>query len=134
MAKLQGNTRIYGAATIDTNLTIGGKIIPRIVSITSGTPITPAGDSAEVYEVTALATAATINAPSGSPVDGQKLVLRIKDNGTARALTWTTTSGAYRAIGVSLPTTTVLSKVTYVGCIYNAQDSYWDVIAVATQS
>jgi hypothetical protein len=61
-------------------------------------------------------------------------VLRFKDDGTARALTWTTTSGAYRAIGVTLPTTTVLSKVLYVGCIWNAQDSFWDVIALAQQA
>jgi hypothetical protein len=64
----------------------------------------------------------------------QKLIIRIKDNGTAQALTWTTTSGAYRAVGVLLPATTVVSKAVYVGCIYNGQDTFWDVVATAQQA
>jgi hypothetical protein len=76
---------------------------------------------------------ATIAAPSGSPVDGQKLIIRFKDNGTAQTLSWTTSSGAYRAVSITLPATTVISKVLYVGCIYNSQDTFWDVVAVAQQ-
>lgn len=110
------------------------RVNTRIQTVASSATITPTGDTADQYTVTALATAATIAAPSGTPVDGQKLVLRIKDNGTARALTWTTTSGAYRAVGVTLPTTTVISKVLYIGCIYNSQDTFWDVIAVVQQA
>jgi hypothetical protein len=80
-----------------------------------------------------LATSATIATPSGTPTDGQKLIIRIKDNGTAQALTWTTTSGAYRAVGVTLPVTTVAGKVLYIGCIYNSQDTFWDAVATAQQ-
>ena len=106
---------------------------PLTTATTTGTTITPTAGATNQYNVTALASAATIAAPSGTPVDGQKLTIRFKDNGTARALTWTTTSGGYRAVGVTLPTTTVISSVLYVGCIYNSQDSFWDVIAVAQQ-
>jgi len=60
-------------------------------------------------------------------------MLRIKDDGTARALTWTTTSGGYRIVGAILPTTTVVGKTTYVGLIYNAADTFWDVVAVGQQ-
>jgi hypothetical protein len=110
------------------------RVNPRIGSVASAATITPTADTADQYNITALATAATIAAPSGTPVDGQRLILRFEDNGTGRALTWTTSSGAYRAVGVALPTTTVPTKVTYVGCIYNAQDGFWDVIAAATQA
>lgn len=110
-----------------------GGITPRVSTTASSATITPTGASSDLYTVTALATGATIAAPSGTPVDGQRLTIRIKDNGTAQALTWTTTSGAYRQAGVALPTTTVISKVLYVGVIYNAQDTYWDVVAVAQQ-
>lgn len=120
--------------TTDTQTLTNKRITPRIVSIADAATITPTGDTADQYEVTALAQAATIAAPSGTPTDGQKLILRIKDNGTARGLTWTTTSGAYRAVSTTLPTTTVLSKVLYVGCVYNTQDTFWDVIAVAQQA
>ena len=87
------------------------------------------------YALTALANALTINADANAaPVDGQKMTFRIKDNGTARALTWTTGSAkSFRVIGTTLPTTTVVSKIVYVGCIYNAADARWDVIAVAQE-
>lgn len=89
----------------------------------------------EQSSITALANALTINADAGTPFDGQKFVFRFKDNGVARALTWTTgSSKAFRAIGVTLPTTTVAGKTTYVGCIYNSADSRWDVTAVTTEA
>jgi hypothetical protein len=110
------------------------RITQRIGTIASASTITPTGDTVDQYNVTALAAPATILAPSGTPTDGQKLIIRFKDNGTARALTWTTTSGAYRAVGVTLPTTTVLSKTLYIGCLYNAADAFWDVVASAQQA
>ena len=135
-----GTNQTTAATAAASTVTLSGaqtltnkRITPRIVSVASGSTITPTGDTADQYEVTALAAAATIAAPSGTPTDGQKLILRIKDNGTARALTWTTTSGAYRAVGISLPTTTVLSKVVYVGFIYNSQDTFWDAVATVQQ-
>ena len=99
--------------------------------ITSAATITPTSDTATQYEVSALAVTATIAAPSGTPQDGQKLILRIKDNGTSQTLTWTTTSGAYRAVGTTLPSATTAGKVGYYGCIYNSQDTFWDVVAIA---
>jgi len=109
-------------------------VTPRIQSVASAATITPTGDTADQYEVTALAVPATIAAPSGTPTDGQKLMLRIIDNGTSRALTWTTTAGAYRARNVILPTATVASNQMYVGCIYNSADNFWDVLSVSTGS
>ena len=64
------------------------RITQRVITITTSATITPTGDTADIYAVTAQAAAATIAAPSGTPTNGQKLTLRIKDNGTARALTW----------------------------------------------
>ena len=112
------------------------RINPRIISITgaAGGTITPTGDTADQYEITALGAAATFAIPSGTPVDGQKLILRMKDDGTGRALTWTTSAGGYRALGFTLPTTTVASKVLYIGCVYNSQDSFWDVMTAVQQS
>jgi hypothetical protein len=123
-------------ATLTGTQTLTNKrVTPRSVDIASATTITPTSDTADQYEVTALAAAATIAAPSGTPTDGQRLVIRIKDNGTGRALTWTTgSSGAFRAIGVTLPTTTVASKTMYIGCIYNAADLRWDAVAVSQEA
>ena len=100
---------------------------------TSGT-ITPPSNSYDQYNISGLTGAITLAVPSGTPTDGQRLTLKIEDNGTPRAITWTTTTGGYRIIGTVLPTTTVANKITYVGCVYNAADSFWDVIAVAQEA
>ena len=97
----------------------------------STSTITPNVSAYDQYSFTALATNLTINAPTGTPLDGNKLVIRILDNGLARTLTWDST---YTVIGVTLPTTTVVSKMSYIGAIYNAANTRWDVISVATQA
>jgi hypothetical protein len=121
------------AAAITGGTITGTRINPRVTNITSSSTITPPSDTVDQYSVTALAVPATIAIPSGTAVAGQKLTLRLKDDGTARALTWTTSAGGYRVIGSTLPTTTVVSKVVYIGCIYNATESFWDVVSVAQQ-
>jgi len=121
---LNGANTWSGIQTMD-------KIVPAIGTTTTNTTITPTGDSTPQYNTTALHTAATIAVPSGTPTDGQPMILRIIDDGTARGLTW---ASGYAAIGVTLPTTTVINKYLYVGCKYNAQSSKWDVLAVGQQA
>jgi hypothetical protein len=112
------------------------RITPRVNSTTTTTsPWAWNSDSYDQQGFTALANALTINADAGTPTDGQKTIFRIKDNGTARALTWTTgTTKSFRAIGVALPTITIANKNTYVGCIYNTADTRWDVVAVSQEA
>ena len=107
------------------------RLEPRIGTTASSATPTPSANTDDQYNVTALAAGATFAAPSGTPTDGQKLTLRIKDNGTARTLAF---NAIYRAIGVTLPTTTVISKTIYIGCIYNAADTKWDVVSVAQEA
>jgi hypothetical protein len=127
--------RIDSAGLVSVTGTISstGGVTVRNVSVASASPILPTSNTADQYNVTALAAGVTVSAPSGTPTNGQKLTLRIKDNGTAQTLTWTTTSGGYRVIGTTLPLTTVISKTLYVGLIYNSTDVFWDVVAVAQQ-
>lgn len=82
------------------------------------------------YQLTAIANATTIST-TGTGVAGQKLIIRLKDAGVAKALTW---DGIFRAVGTTLPTTTVVSKTHYIGCIYNATDTKWDAVAVVVQA
>ena len=114
-------------------MSIAGAVSTTSATIATGTTITPTTGNNQ-FDVTALATGATIAAPTGTAADGQKLIIRITDNGSAQTLTWTTSSGGYRIIGVTLPTTTTATKTTYVGCIYNSTASFWDVVAVTTQA
>lgn len=107
-------------------------VVEQITTTASSATPTPTGGSLRnFFTVTALAAGATFAAPSGTPANGNKLFIRIKDNGTARTLAY---NAIYRAVGVTLPTTTVISKTIYLGCIYNSADSKWDVIAVAQEA
>lgn len=104
-----------------------------IQTIASAATVTPTALN-QLVVISAQAAALTLAAPTGTPTQGQPLMIRIKDNGTARAIAWTSGTGGYRAIGVTLPTTTVINKTTYVGCIYNSTDLRWDVIGVTTEA
>ena len=125
-----------GATTVNANLTVTNgavtaRINPRVSTTASASSITPDVSAYDQYNFTALAATLAINAPIGTPVDGNKLIFRILDDGTSRTLNW---NGTYTAIGVVLPTTTTINKTTYVGCIYNANNTRWDVVAVSTQA
>ena len=102
----------------------------RTSAASSATP-TPNADTTDQYCLTALAEAAEFAVPSGTPVNGQKLTIRIEDNGTTRALTWNV---IYRVIGQTLPTDTTAGKLIYVGFIYNTTDTKWDVVAVTEEA
>jgi hypothetical protein len=97
------------------------KAAKRVTSEASNATPTPNADTTDVHIITALAVAATFGAPTGTPTQGQQLIIRIKDNATARTLGW---NAIYRAsTDLALPTTTVISKTLYLGFIYNATDS-----------
>jgi hypothetical protein len=106
--------------------------IPAMVTTTASTTSwTINADVTDVAIQTTLAGALTVNAPTGTLYDGQSLLLRIKDNGSARAITW---NGVFRAIGVTLPSTTVAGKYLYIGAFANTVDTKWDVLAVAQEA
>jgi hypothetical protein len=98
--------------------------------VTTNTTITPPSANSQ-YNVTALASDLVIAAPSGTPISGHRMILRIKDNGVSRALTWNAT---YFPIDITLPATTTAGKVLYIGIVYNDIESRWDVIAIAQEA
>jgi hypothetical protein len=118
VARSGANRKIAGSAVI-------GYQKSEIAS--SATP-SPAGDAARnLLIITALAEAAEFSAPSGTAVDGNLLMIRVKDNATGRALTY---NAIYRAMQNSLPATTTASKWLRMLFEYNAGDVKWDLIGV----
>ena len=101
-------------------------ITPRVQTVTSSATVTPTSAN-DLVVITAQAAGLTIANPTGTMVQGQALMIRIKDNGTARTIAFGTN---YRAIGITLPTTTVISKTIYLGCIWNATDTKFDVVGL----
>ncbi len=102
--------------------------LPITTTTASTATLTPNIDAADTFTITAQAAALSVANPTGTPVNGQKMTIRIKDNGTARAITWSGTQ--YRAsTDLALPTTTIATKTMYLGFIYNSTDTKWDLIA-----
>lgn len=106
---------------------------PRVGTTTSSATPTINTDSYDIYTITALAAAITSFTTnlSGTPTAGQKLIIRIKDDGTARAITW---GASFASRGVTLPTTTVAGKYLRVGLEWNEVASVWDCIASAQEA
>lgn len=76
-------------------------------------------DTTDQYNITALAAAITsmTSGLTGTPRDGQHLMIRFKDNGTARGIVW---GSKFLSSGVAtLLATTVISKTHLVGLIYD---------------
>lgn len=104
--------------------------VPVVQTVVSAATVTPTFAD-DMVEVTAQAAALALANPTGTAIPGLGIVIRIKDDGTARAISYDT---QYRAIGVTLPTTTVISKTLYLGMIFNSADTKWDVVSVAQQA
>ncbi len=107
------------------------RITKRVTSITSNATPTINTDNCDCVDITALAVAITSMTTnlSGTPTAFQSLVIRFKDDGTARAIAW---GASYSANGVALPTTTVISKLLTVGFIWNG--ATWGCVASAQEA
>lgn len=106
----------------------GGAFKETVVALSDGA--TPALD-ASLGNVFTLAAAGnrTIAVPT-NPVSGQKIIIRHLASGGARTLALNTGAGGFRfGTDVTALTETASGKYDYIGCIYNAVDSKWDVVA-----
>ena len=125
-------------ATERMRLTANGQInysplSPYVTSTTVAgtTNLTPTLNTSDTYIFIGTAASAytlTLNNPTGTPTQGQKMIMRFKDNGTQiMSLSWGT---QYRASSdLALPTATTAGKTLYLGFIYNSTDTKWDLIA-----
>ena len=108
----------------------GGGGVSNNGSTLSGT-ITPLANTSEQFNILGITGDITIDAPAGTPSDGQKLIIRIKDAGTSVNISWNV---IYRTIVTSLPTSTVPNKTAYIGFIYNTADTDWDAVAISLEN
>ena len=102
----------------------------RVTALTSHATPTINTDNCDAVDITAQAEAITSMTTnlSGTPANKDLLLFEIKDNGTARAITW---GASFVAGGVALPTTTVISKILTTLFQYSTANSLnkWRCIA-----
>jgi predicted heme/steroid binding protein len=104
------------------------RLNPTTTSFSYATTFTPDISASDTFAITGQAVNLSVANPTGTPVNGQKMIIRIKDDGTARTITWSGTQ--YRASSdLALPTTTIVNKTMYLGFIYNSTDTKWDLLA-----
>lgn len=133
---VKGNgTSAMTAATAGTDYlaptsTIQTRINPRTNTVTSSATPSINTDTTDEFTITALAAAITSMTTnlSGTPVNGQELMIRFKDNGTGRAITW---GASFVSSGVAtLLATTVANKTHYVKLRYDSTAAVWVCLAV----
>lgn len=101
----------------------------RTTTIADGTSITMNSDTTDIaIQVnTQAAGTLTINAPTGTPVDGQKIMLRLTST-NMQTFSWNAIFGG--STDMVLPTTSSgSSKEDYIGFIYDAISTKWHLIA-----
>jgi len=129
-----GDTGWDEVATLAATQTFTNKrVTKRVGTVASSATPTINTDNVDMFTITALAAAITSFTTnlSGTPTSGQSLIIRILDNGTARAITW---GASFASRGATLPTKTVLGKYLYVGLIWNEVASVWDCIATSQEA
>ncbi|MBU1092540.1 hypothetical protein KJ836_02645 [Patescibacteria group bacterium] len=100
----------------------------RVTTSTSAGTHTIDSTNSDIFTVTAQNGTAVFATPAGTPASGDTLVMRLRDNGTAAALSFGTVYNF--STELTAPTTTVASKTLYMGFIWNEINSKWECLAV----
>jgi hypothetical protein len=134
--KAPSENAVFDALALKASLTgaetlTNKRITKRVGSITSSATPSIDTDSYDDYSITALAANITSVTITGTPTNFQELIVRIKDNGTARTIAW---GSSFEAKGVALPLTTVASKVLTVKFIYDTVTSKWGCVAYVNEA
>ncbi|MEK7554196.1 MAG: hypothetical protein AAB517_02400 [Patescibacteria group bacterium] len=120
-----------GMATLtDTQTLTNKRVTSRILSAASYTTDTGTSlncDNLDQFIVTAQAGALKLNNPTGTPTDGQRLLVAVTGT-AARALTYDT---QFETSTVALPTTTVTTNRLNMLFIWRADTSKWVCVASA---
>lgn len=127
-----GSTTLGGAsiATYTGTETLSNKTIQsRMVVITDATTISINADTTDIATQanTQAAGTLTISAPTGTPTNGQKLMLRLSST-SVQTFSW---NAAFQgSTDLALPTVSSSSgKYDYTGFIWNSTNSKWQLLA-----
>lgn len=117
---------LYRFDVLSANVVVVPLVGGRVTSALADSASLQMTTSYDRWTVAALTQAATIANPTGTPVSGQLLELRIK---SAAAQTLSFGSQFRAGTDLALPTTTTgSSKTDYMGFEWNSADSKWDLI------
>jgi hypothetical protein len=123
-----GSISVSGSLRVVSGSITGSRINPRSINATSSVIFTPDLNLADVFTITSQSVALTFANPIGNPVEGQRMLIRIKDNATSRGLNFS--GSQYRAsTDLSFPVSSSANKTLYLGFVYHGFDAKWDLLA-----
>lgn len=102
---------------------------PRVVTIADGTSVTMNGDTTDIAVQTNTQSAGTltINAITGTLINGQKIIFRLKSS-SIQTFSWNAVFSG--SSDLALPSSSTGSdKYDYMGFIYNSDATKWQIIA-----
>lgn len=105
------------------------RITPRATALTTSSTVTANSDTTDIATMvmTGVTGTLTIAAPTGTPTDGQKLIFRIN---ATNAQTYSFNATFTFSTTTVAPVTLAAGKTDYIGAMWNATSSKWDVVAV----
>lgn len=134
--KLTEAVRPYNSTNFATEMAAGkwkritAPYVTRTQIVTSSAIVTPNADTTDYVKITAQAVNLTLANPTGTPHEGQVLVIEVKDNGTTRTITY---GIQYRNFIVP-PSATTASKKVLLILKYDSADVKWDIIATKPEA
>jgi hypothetical protein len=123
------NVLVISSTGVTVNGAFVGSPVPRVVVLADATSVTFNASTTDLAEQTNTQAAGTlsINAVTGSPVDGQKLMFRLQ-SANVQTFSWNAVFAG--STDLSLPTASSGSnKYDYIGFIYNSTAVQWQMIA-----
>jgi uncharacterized protein YjbI with pentapeptide repeats len=117
------------ATLTGTQVLTNKEVVKRVVAVADGTSITPDADTSDIVTQanTQSAGTLTMNAPSGSAVNGQGLVIRMSST-AVQTFAWNAIYQGSSDLPLPL-TTSGAGKADYLGFIYNSTTTKWQVLA-----
>lgn len=116
--------------TTDSQTLTNKRIEPRKVSLSNPATVDINSDNLDLVSCESCASALTINAPTGTPVEGQELLIKFLDNGSTHAITWNAIFQG--SVATALPTQTNGSTTASLYCrfAYDSGVTKWRLLTV----
>lgn len=98
----------------------------RVATIATGANHAPNASTTDIYKITFLDVNTSIDPPSGTPADGQRLRFIITSDPGVRTFTF---NAIYRfSTSLAAPASTTASKTIYLDFVYNLVVNKWDCV------
>ena len=117
---------VTGSFSVSGQISTTGGILSRVVALVDAATVTPNSNTTDIGVLLSLSQTTVFANPTGSPVDGQLLQIKVASI-VSRAISFGTAYQAASSLGLPFATTGG-SKEDYIAFRYNSVDIKYDLI------